>query len=240
VSEPATEPASEPLPRRTNRATFDQLFAEGAEALADGSHGIQAVPAEGDRRWGVSALLRPDPRAAAALEALTCEAAAVAGDGHWLTGAMDNSHLTMRALEYPRDDIGDDDPCVARYADALHAAVVGVRPLTFEVIGLTLTRLSVMACAMPVDEAADRLSAAYAQALGPDAWLEKEFHREIWYLNLVHFAASIRDPCSLIGWVAERRRVSPIRLRVTEVEIATWRFTGTGMTPRRLAATVLA
>ncbi|WP_194919921.1 hypothetical protein [Catenulispora rubra] len=234
-----SEPASESLLRRTKRATFDQLFAEGAEALADGSYGIQVVPAEGDQRWGVSALLRPDSRAAVSVEALTCEAVAIAGDGHWLTGAVGNSHLTMRALEYPRDDIGDDDPRVARYADALRAASVGVRPLTFEVTGLTLTRLSVMACALPVDEAADRLSAAYAQALGPDAWLEKEFHREIWYLNLVHFAAAIRDPHRLIRWVAERRRVAPIRLRVTELEIATWRFTGTGMTPRRLAATVL-
>jgi len=239
VSDSASEPASEPLPRRTSRATFDQLFAEGAQALADGSYGIQEVPTEGDRRWGVSALLRPNSRAAASLETLAREAAAVAGDGHWLTGAVGNSHLTMRALEYPRDDVGDDDPCVARYADALRAAAVGVRPLTFEVTGLTLTRLSVMACALPLDEAADRLSAAYAQALGPDAWLEKEFHREIWYLNLVHFAAAVRDPQRLIGWVAERRRVSPIRLHVTEVEIAAWRFTGTGMTPRRLAATAL-
>ncbi|MEY9858912.1 hypothetical protein ABH935_004535 [Catenulispora sp. GAS73] len=234
-----SEPAREPLLRGTDGATFDRLFAEGAEALATGSYGIQVVPAEGDRRWGVSALLRPDSRAAASVETLTCEAVAVAGDGHWLTGAVGNSHLTMRALEYPRDDVEDDDPSVARYADALRAASVGVRPLTFEVTGLTLTRLSVMACARPVDEAADRLSAAYAQALGPDAWLEKEFHREIWYLNLVHFAAAIRDPHRLIRWVAERRRVAPIRLRVTEVEIASWLFTGTGMTPRRLAATVL-
>ncbi len=78
-----SEPVSEPLPRRTNRATFDQLFAEGAEALADGSYGIQVVPGEGGRRWGVSALLRPDSRAAASLETLACEAAAIAGDGHW-------------------------------------------------------------------------------------------------------------------------------------------------------------
>lgn len=231
---------SKPLPRRTNRAAFDDLFTEGAAALADGSHGIQVVPTEGDRRWGVSALLRPDPRAAASLETLACEAAAVAGDGHWLTGAARNSHLTMRALEHPRDDIRDGDPSVTRYAGALQRAAAGVRPLTFDVTGLTLTPLSVMACVLPADDAADRLSAAFTEALGPDAWLENGFQRDIWYLNILHFAAPVADPRALIGWVTERRESAPIPLRVTEVEIATWRFTGAGMTPLRLAASVLA
>lgn len=230
---------SEPLLRRTNRATFDQLFAEGAAALTDGSHGTQVVPSEGDRRWGVSAVLRPDLGAAASVAALAREAAAVAGDGHWLTGAVGNSHLTMRALEYPRKDIRDDDPCIARYAAALRTAVAGVRPLTFEVTGLTLTPLSVMACAQPTDEAADRLSADYTAALGSDAWLESKFVRSIWYLNVLHFARPVADPRALIEWVAERREVDPIPLCVTEVEIATWRFTGTGMAPLCLAAVVL-
>ena len=230
---------SDTLPRRTNRATFDQLFAEGAQALADGSHGIQVAPAEGGMRWGVSALLRPDAGAAASLEALAHAAAAVAGDGHWLTGVAGSSHLTMRALEYPREDIRDDDPCVARYAEALRTAAAGVRPLAFDVIGLTLTRLSVMACALPVDDAPDRLSAAYAAALGPDGWLESGFRRDIWYLNVLHFAAPVRDPRALTDWIAARRASAPIRLRVSEVEIAAWRFTGSGMAPRRLAVSVL-
>lgn len=230
---------SDPLPRRTNRAIFDHLFAEGAAAVAAGSHGRQEVPGEGGRRWGVSALLRPDPGAAASLEALAREAAAVAGDGHWLTGSAATSHLTVRAMEYPRDDIRDDDPRVVRYAAALRAAVVGVGPLRFDVVGLTLTPLSVMACATPVGDAPDRLSAGYAAALGPDAWLEQGFRRDIWYLNILHFAAPVRDPRALIGWVADRRALPPVPVRVTEVEIATWRFTGTGMTPIRLAASAL-
>ncbi|NUR31469.1 MAG: hypothetical protein HOV83_37465, partial [Catenulispora sp.] len=56
-----------PIPRRTNQATFDQLFAEGAEAVLTGTHGIEVPPEHGGRRWGVSALLRPDATAAAAL-----------------------------------------------------------------------------------------------------------------------------------------------------------------------------
>src|SRR4051794_15783330 len=90
------------MPHRTNHATFDQLFAEGAEAVLSGAHGIEVTPPDGGRRWGVSVLLRPEAEAALALAALAGEAAAMAGDGHWLTGAAHSSHLTVRALEWPR------------------------------------------------------------------------------------------------------------------------------------------
>jgi hypothetical protein len=153
------------------------------------------VPAEGN----------PVPiLAATSLAALTGEAAA-AGHGHWLTGAADSSHLTMRTLERPHGAMPADDPCLARSSEGV----------------------------------ADRLSAAYAAALGPDAWFENGFRRDIWYLNILHFAAPVLDPRALIGWVAERRESVPIPVRVTEVEIAEWRFTGTGMAPRRLAASAL-
>ena len=226
------------MPRRADQAIFDQLF---AEAVLSGEHGIEVAPADGGRRWGVSALLRPDAEAAVALEALARDAAAVAGDGHWLTGAAHSSHLTVRALEWPRpEEVPADDPSAARYASALRTAMAGGGPLAFDVVGLTLTRLSVMACATPVAEAPDRLSAALTEALGEDAWLERgiEFHRSIWYLNLVHFAAPIRPPRAraLVDWVAEGRALGPIRVRVAEVEVAAWRFTGTGMTPQRLVA----
>lgn len=228
-----------PIPRRTNQATFDQLFAEGAEAVLAGSHGIEIPPEQGGRRWGVSALLRPDATAAATVEALARDAATVAGDGHWLTGATHSSHLTIRALEWPRPDpVPADDPPVRRYTAALHHALTDIGPLTFDITGLTLTRLSVMACALPTDDASDRLSAAYAKALGPDAHLETTLglHRSIWYLNLLHFAAPIQHPQPLVDWVAARRSVTPIPLPIARVEVAEWRFTGSGMAPVCLAA----
>lgn len=227
------------IPRRDNHETFDQLFAEGAAAVLAGEHRIEVPPEGGGRRYGVSAVLRPDPGSAAALEVVAREAAAVAGDGHWLTGAVRSSHLTMRALEWPRDEqVPSGDPCVARYVAALRTAVRDVGPLAFTVTGLTLTTVSVMACALPVDDAPDRLSAAYAEALGPDAWLERDlgFHRSIWHLNVLHFAAPVQHPRALVDWVADRRTCTPIPVRVAEIEIAAWRFVGDGMTPVRLAA----
>ncbi|NUR63616.1 MAG: hypothetical protein HOV87_33890 [Catenulispora sp.] len=239
IPAPTLTSAPTPVPRRDDYATFDQLFAKGASAVLGGEHGIEVPPEQGGRRYGVSAVLRPDPQAAAAIEAVARDAAAVAGAGHWLTGAADSSHLTMRALEWPRgEQVGSEDPCVERYVAALRTALVGIGPLEFTVTGLTLTTLSVMACALPVGDAPDRLSAAFAEALGPDAWFEHDlgFHRGIWYLNVLHFAAPIRQPRALVDWVAERRTGTPVPVRVPEVEIVAWRFTGAGMTPVRLAA----
>ena len=42
---------------------------------------------------------------------------------------------------------------------------------------------------------------------GDDAWREAEFTRDIWYANLLHFAADIAAPSELIEWVAQHRRL---------------------------------
>ena len=124
-----------------------------------------------------------------------------------------------------------DDPLVARYAAALHAATTGIGPIRFAVTGLTLTPHSVMACAIPADATADDLAAAYAETLGDDGWHEGEFRRDFWYLNLVHFAAPVRRPDELADFVAARRTAELADVLVTDIQITQWRHTATGMLP---------
>lgn len=61
-----------------------------------------------------------------------------------------------------------------------------------------------MACAEPLDAAADAFSDYVTHELGPDAWHETE-RRDIWYLNLLHFTGDIAAPDALIEWVTEHR-----------------------------------
>jgi hypothetical protein len=187
----------------------------------------------------MSVLLRPDARAAVRLDLVAREAVEAAGGHHWLTRAAVSSHLTLRSLEPWRDKVEDDDPLVRRYADALAVAADGVGPLTFTIVGVTLTPGSVMACAVPADAGADRLADAYGKALGADGWHENEFDRDIWYLNLVHFAGPIEAPDRLIEWVADHRHREIATVVVHEVQLAQWRFTGNGMTPHALATVTL-
>ncbi|TCC11016.1 hypothetical protein [Kribbella soli] len=185
------------------------MFTTAAPRIAAGTHQRDELPREGGR-WPLSVVLRPAPesRLSHALDAVTQEAAELAGPGHWQTGQLGSAHLTVRALEPRREHLPADDPVVARYHSALHRATTRAQwPIGFRVTGLTLTAGTVMACAEPLDAAADAFSDHVTHELGPDAWYETE-RRDIWYLNLLHFTDDIAAPDALIEWVGDRRTTS--------------------------------
>jgi len=212
---------------------FGRLFAEGRGALLGGTHQVQSAPEDGDPRWGVSAILRPDPDAARAVERAALEAAAIAGPGHWLPGAVATSHLTVRGrLEPYRAVIPAGDPLVARYAAALgKAAGSGPPPIRFTLTGLTLTPISVMACATPAGPAADDLANAFAARLADAGLPDVGRDADIWYVNLVYFTGPVRNPGALVDWVAARRATPITDLRVTDIQLTRWRYEGNGMVP---------
>lgn len=182
------------------------MFNTAAPQIAQGTHQRDELPQDGGR-WPISVVLRPpqDCALAHALDALTTEAAALAGPDHWQTGQLGSAHLTVRALEPRRYVIPPDDPALGRYQSALHRAIkASTWPIRFQITGLTLTPGTVMACARPLTPDADLFSARLAAELGPDARHEPT-PRDIWYLNLLHFTTDIASPQALIDWVAGRR-----------------------------------
>ena len=131
-------------------------------AVLTGTHQVERAPADGGLRWAAGAILRPDPAAAQAIEQVARAAATVAGANHWLAGAARSSHLSLRRrLEQRRRPIPAGDRLVARYAAALRAAAKFTGPVRFAITGLILTPVSVMACAIPADAAADDLAATF-------------------------------------------------------------------------------
>jgi hypothetical protein len=182
------------------------LFTLAAPRICAGTHQRDELPRDGGR-WPVSVVLRPAPETelAQTLDTLTQEAAELAGAGHWHTGQLGSAHLTVRALEPRREVIPPGDPAVSRYYSALQRATARSRwPIGFRVTGLTLTAGTVMACAEPLDDAADRFSDRLTSELGPDAWYEPD-RRDIWYLNLLHFTEDIAHPEDLITWTKSHR-----------------------------------
>lgn len=193
--------------RRSQRDAFDRLMTAAVPAISSQTHRREAPPCDGGR-WPVSAVLRPsaDDPLLQGLSALTEECMAVAGPGHWWTGLPDAVHMTLRALEKFRESAAATDPAIHRYGRALERVCAETPPLEFALTGLTLTPSSIMACAVPLSDAADSLMDRYGPALREDAWLEgSSTWRDIWYLSLVHFAAPIPDPHRLINWMADRR-----------------------------------
>jgi hypothetical protein len=211
---------------------FGRLFAEGRRALLGGTHQVQSAPAEGDPRWGISVILRPDPAAAEAIQREALAAAAVVGPDHWLPGVAARSHLTVRAgLEPRRAVIPDADPLIARYAAALAKAAAGRQPMRFTLTGLTLTPISVMARATPAGPAPDALAEAFADELASAGMPGIGRPADIWYVNLVYFTGPVQDAPALVDWVAARRDAALTDLRVTEIQLTHWRYTGDGMEP---------
>ena len=200
---------------------FDRLFAEAAPLIQQGLHQRDTPPIEGGR-WPVSVVLRPDQASAMRLELAMDEVAALAGPRHFRTGIADSLHITVRALEGYREAAAGDDEVVQRYALAMSRAARQVEAIELDLVGMTLTPGTVMVCAHPVDDSADRFMDALRDQLGADAWYEAGFRRDIWYANLLHFAADIAQPVGLIEWVEERRQLILGRLVLDTAEL--WRF----------------
>jgi len=157
------------------------------------------------------------------LDALTAEAAGIAGAWHWQTGQLGSAHFTVRALEGYRSEVPVGDPACARYLQAIARTAGG--PFRMRVTGLTLTPGSVMACAEPVDSAADAFMDELTVQLGEDAWFEQG-RRDIWYVNLLHFTGDIPEPAKLIDWVAEQRTMEPVEVVVAAAELVRFRLAG--------------
>jgi hypothetical protein len=204
---------------------FDELFTEAAQLITNGQHLRDTPPVEGGR-WPVSVALRPptDSPLSRTLDQLTTEAASLAG-GHWQTGQTGSAHLTVRALEYYRPTIDADDPAVKRYRSAMDRAAGLAGPARIEVTGLTLTPGTVMASAVALDDNASLYMARLGEELGPDDWHERDYGRNLWYLNLLHFTTDIPDPEPLITWVKTHRNTSFGQVTIPTAELVRFHHT---------------
>jgi hypothetical protein len=200
---------------------FDRLFDEAAPLIRQGLHQRDSPPVEGGR-WPVSVVLPADQASATRLGTEMAEVEVLAGPGHFRTGIGGSMHVTVRTLEGYRHAAAQDDEVVRRYALAMNRAALQAEVIELELIGLTLTPGTVMVCGHPFDDSADRFTELLKEQLGADAWYEAGFRRDIWYANLVHFAADIAQPAGLVEWVAARRQLNLGRMVLDTAEL--WRF----------------
>jgi len=213
--------------------SFAEVAAAGCSAILDGSHGTEEPP-ERTGRWGPSLVFRPREELSLALAALATEAAVRAGAHHWRSGDIGRSHVTIRALEPYVDAIPGDRR--ERYLAAARRAAAGLGPVQFAFDGVTLSTGSVMARAIPLDDRADRVRQRLDDELADDGWLERRVFPNgrdpIWYCSVLHFAGQIADPQALVEWAEAQHGVSLGGASFTELDLCTWAFDGTAMTPR--------
>lgn len=184
---------------------FDRLYDDAVPALLAGDHRQDEPPVDGGR-WPVSVVGIPDEPAREVLAGVMREALTFAGPGHFETGRMDASHLTVRALEPYREAAAAEDPLTAEWVAALEEVGRECRPVRLRLTGVTLTSSAVMVQAEPVGDEPWELMRRLRAALGPLAWFEDQWgERDIWYASVVHFAAPVLDARGLVDWASARR-----------------------------------
>lgn len=184
---------------------FDRLYDDAVPALLAGDHRQDEPPVDGGR-WPVSVVGIPDEPAREVLAGVMREALTIAGPGHFETGRMDASHLTVRALEPYREAAAAEDPLTAEWVAALEEVGRECRPVRLRLTGVTLTSSAVMVQAEPVGDEPWELMRRLRAALGPLAWFEDQWgERDIWYASVVHFAAPVLDAPGLVDWARARR-----------------------------------
>jgi hypothetical protein len=223
-------------------AAFDRLFAEASPLIRAGRHHRETPPVQGGR-WPLSVVLRPAPAVAEKLEQVMSAAEVYAGREHFRTGIAASVHFTVRVLERYREVVGESDELVARYTRALREAARRVIPIELDLVGLTLAPGSVMVAAVPVHSSGAALMDLLGAELGEDGWREAGLVRQIWYANVLHFAAEIAQPDELITWVAQRRQLSLGRAVLGTAELMRFRYEngpcGRLMRPQVLASAAL-
>ena len=198
---------------------FDALFAEAAPLVSSQRH-TRDGPPRTNGRWPASIVCRPPSAMAALLESWMWMALNFAGPHHYRTGLAGSAHLTVRALEPRCEGRAPTDPVATSWRHTLSDVAKTTPPLRFRFTGVTLTPGTVMAQMEPADETPWVFMRKLAQSLGSLAWYEEQWPaRDIWYVNLVHFAAPIADSEGLLAWVAEHRDIPPVQLEIPSVEL---------------------
>ena len=218
--------------------TVESLHEQGRSALLEGRERHDTAPRDGDRRWGVSVLVRPQRELAERLDTVTGELAALAGPGQWATGARDSSHLTLYSLEPHRADVTADDPVTARYVAATARAAASIPPASFAVTGTSLTPGGVIAVCRPLDEGARLLRPVLNDALGGEVF-EGAYRGDLWWVSLLHLAAPVARAAALVEHVESHRDLPLGTLQATSLEVVRYEHDGRRMVPVALASAPL-
>ncbi len=206
------------------QSKFDELFESASAQIHEGRHRLDSVPVDGGR-WPMTVVADVPAGLAEMLDQLTDKVVEFTGPDHFRTGHPDACHVTIRAMEPYREAARPDDALAVSTAAVMARIAAQFPPITMQFTGLTLSPGTVMAQLLPQDESVWRLMDALDAALGDSGSYERQFgHRDLTYINLIHFTGPIRQPHALIDWVSERRRVRRVTVSLDSLSLVRTRY----------------
>ncbi|MFD0556155.1 hypothetical protein ACFQ3B_03745 [Stackebrandtia endophytica] len=204
-----------------------EFYEDGRRALLAGRITREVPPTGGRNRWGWSLIIRPGGQSMARLATLANQAAAVAGDGHWVHDSR-SLHMTVRVLERP----GALPPeRIAAYASAMDETAADLRSFTVDYRGVAAHSGGVLALAHWTLDGPPLLYDRLAIALAERGLVDRDAgrHRDLWYAGLLHFAAPVTNVSALLEWTEFRRDLSIGGSRCDRLELVNWTYTGSGV-----------
>lgn len=205
-----------------------EILEKGRAAVLAGDVEWEEPPHAERGRWGISMLLRPSMPMLTRLSHLAVELNAAAGGGHWAHGPT-LLHASLKALEVYRGAPPAGDPAVAAYSAALSHAVEGIPPIRASVRAVSPHSLGVAVHVHPHGDALDllyrRLGVALADSGAPvfEYWV-----RDVWYINVLHFAAPVAaEP--LIAYCDANRDFDFGETTFDAAELVSYAFDGASM-----------
>lgn len=186
--------------------SIDEQYAEvaerGAAVVSSGRGHRDAPPADGDSRWGLSAVLRLPPEVADPIAEFGQSLGESFGADHIIYPA-DQLHSTLRSLEAFRADVPADDEKVDRYAELIGEVTVGLGPIEIAYRGALASPVGILIAGWPADlprlrrlrtELHERMSVAGLLS-GP----ERGGPRDLFHASACVFMGPITDPGAAIG-----------------------------------------
>jgi len=207
---------------------------KGRAALRSGDVRCESAPVEGQARWGIAVVLRPDSVMRESLAELGRHVAALAGEGHWTHG-RDLLHVSLRSLAPYREHVSA--TVISEHAAALDDAVGDMAPISASVRTVNPHSGGVGVHVHPHGRALDDLYVRLGRALGSRGLGGYEYWtRDLWYVNLVHFAGPVTVG-ALLAWTDAHRDLEIGTTTLTAAELVRFRYTGSGMRAETLHLT---
>jgi hypothetical protein len=219
------------------QAEYDRIATDGMRALLMGQAIPEALPTDGEPRWGVSAVLRPAGQTAASMMQLIAELGLLADEGH-LWYAESGLHTTIRSIEPFRTIVPGDDKAVAGYFGVL-VRVAGVTPhIGIEYRGVIASPSGILVRGLPqsaaLQECRERLHAEIHDKVPANA-MELKSRRVTAHVSLGVFRNSrLRRGRQLSDYVKCRKDLPLGLVTYDRIDLVRYHFT-----PTRIDVSVL-
>ena len=203
------------------RAGYDHMWAVGKVDLAKGIIDVDPVPDASTKRWGISAILRLPLTFGKGLQPLIDTLTSLTSPGHTVYDPT-TLHITLRSIEFFRDDISESDPALTTYSRLLRELAPSFSGLGLQFAGLSANRVGVILQGYPVDGELQYLRQQFHHRLaeaGLHQGPEQQSPRLNAHASLVVFGGPLGNASALVEYVANNRRTSYGQIEVTGVDL---------------------